>query len=104
MQMVTSYSLVFRDFCMDVKQKKTRFSDRIISFPDVRWTVLIGLILIPINCYWIIQMEAVRYSGHSTTISLLFNSVFCLFFSQIIARQAPKYDSVLLQRILGWWA
>ena len=89
-------------FLYGYKTEKSGFSDRIISFPDVRWTVLIGLILIPINCYWIIQMEAVRYSGHSTTISLLFNSVFGLFFSQIIARQAPKCDSVLLQRILGW--
>ena len=47
-------------------------------------------------------MEMVCYSRHPTTILLLFNLVFCLSFSQIIARQAPKYDSVLLQRILGW--
>ena len=49
------------------------------AFPTTWRAILIGLILIPINCYWIIQMEVVRYSGHPTTISLLFNAVFWLF-------------------------
>jgi hypothetical protein len=45
----------------------------------VTWrAVLIGLILIPINSYWIVQMEAVYYSAHSTTFSLLFNAIFTL--------------------------
>ena len=67
-----------------------------ISFPNIRWTVLIGLILIPINCYWIIQMEVVRYSGHPTTISLLFNSVFCLFLlcllNQLVLKVLPGFS------------
>jgi hypothetical protein len=46
---------------------------------SVTWrAVLIGLILIPINSYWIVQMEAVYYSAHSTTFSLLFNAIFTL--------------------------
>ena len=81
---------------MDINQEKSRFSDRMISFPNIRWTVLIGLILIPINCYWIIQMEVVRYSGHPTTISLLFNSVFCLFLlcllNQLVLKVLPGFS------------
>lgn len=42
-------------------------------------SLLIGLILIPLNAYWIIQMERVRYSAHPTTLSLFFNTVFILF-------------------------
>jgi hypothetical protein len=40
--------------------------------------VILGLLLIPPNAYWVICMEAVRYSGHPTTISLFFNVVFIL--------------------------
>ena len=46
---------------------------------SVTWrAVLIGLILIPINSYWVVQMESVYYSAHSTLFSLLFNVVFTL--------------------------
>jgi len=38
--------------------------------------LLIATILIPINCYWVIEMEVIRYSGHPVTISLFFNVVF----------------------------
>src|SRR5438552_5687726 len=45
----------------------------------VTWrSVLISLLLIPANAYWIVQMERVRYSAHPTTISLFFNVVFIL--------------------------
>jgi hypothetical protein len=40
--------------------------------------VIIALLLIPINVYWVQYMEVVRYSGHPTTISLFFNVVFAL--------------------------
>jgi len=40
--------------------------------------VLIALLLMPLNAYWVIRMEVVRYSGHPTTISLFFNVVFLL--------------------------
>jgi len=41
-------------------------------------SVLLGTILLPINAYWVIQMEIVRYSAHPTTVSLFFNCVFIL--------------------------
>ena len=45
----------------------------------VTWrAVLIGIILIPLNSYWVVQMESVYYSAHSTLFSLLFNAVFTL--------------------------
>lgn len=45
----------------------------------VSWrAILIGLILIWPNAWWIYMMEIVRYSGHPTTISLFFNSVLIL--------------------------
>lgn len=31
-------------------------------------SLLISIILIPINCYWVIEMEVIRYSGHPVTI------------------------------------
>lgn len=41
-------------------------------------SVLVALVLMPLNAYWIILMEVTRYSGHPTTISLFFNVVFLL--------------------------
>lgn len=41
--------------------------------------VLVALILIPINCYWIIEIEIIRYTGHPTIISIFFTSIFSLF-------------------------
>ena len=40
--------------------------------------VLLALLLLPVNAYWVINMEVIRYSGHPTTISLFFNVVFIL--------------------------
>ncbi|MBI1928553.1 hypothetical protein HYR99_30460 [Candidatus Poribacteria bacterium] len=41
-----------------------------------RWrAVLIGLLLIPLNSFWIMQMEAVYYSAHSTVYGLFFNTI-----------------------------
>ena len=42
-------------------------------------SILIAVVLIPINCYWVIEMEVIRYSGHPVTISLFFNVIFSLF-------------------------
>lgn len=39
---------------------------------------LVALVLIPLNCYWIIQVEIIWYSGHPTCISLFQNAVFSL--------------------------
>jgi hypothetical protein len=40
--------------------------------------ILIAVLLMPLNAYWITQMAIVRYEGHPTTISLFFNCVFIL--------------------------
>jgi len=42
-------------------------------------SLIIATILIPVNCYWVIEMEVIRYSGHPVTISLFFNVVFSVF-------------------------
>ena len=41
-------------------------------------SVTLGLLLLPINAYWVDQMEQVRYSAHPTTVSLFFNCIFIL--------------------------
>lgn len=38
--------------------------------------LIIGIILIPINSYWIMETEVVWYSGHPTIVSLFFNVIF----------------------------
>jgi hypothetical protein len=51
-------------------------------------------ILLPLNAYWVVQMEVVRYSAHPTTISLFFNTIFVLLVLTVlnrgVARVAPK--------------
>ena len=47
--------------------------------PAVTWrSAGLSLLLIPLNAYWLVQMELIRYSAHPTTISLFFNAVFIL--------------------------
>ena len=56
--------------------------------------LLLCIFLLPINAYWVVQMEVVRYSAHPTTISLLFNTIFVLFVLTVlnrgVAKVAPK--------------
>src|SRR5437870_4730880 len=40
--------------------------------------VLLAVLLMPLNAYWVVMMEVTRYSGHPTTISLFFNTIFIL--------------------------
>ena len=42
-------------------------------------SVTLALILIPINCYWIMYTEMVWWGLFPTTMSLFFNAVFFLF-------------------------
>ncbi len=57
--------------------------------------VLIGFLLMPINAYWIIQMELVKYSGHPTTFSLFFNCIFTLLvlvgINALLHKYVPKW-------------
>src|ERR1051326_8487952 len=51
----------------------------------VTWrSLLVSVLLIPPNAYWLVQMERVRYSAHPTTISLFFNVVFLLLVVTVI--------------------
>ncbi|NUQ01783.1 MAG: hypothetical protein HUU35_18210 [Armatimonadetes bacterium] len=47
--------------------------------------ILLGLLLIPINSYWVAIMEAVRYTGHPTTYSLYFNCVVWLLLLTVVS-------------------
>lgn len=54
-------------------------------------SLLISLILIPLNCYWIIQIEIVWYTGHPTCISLFQNPVFSLLVVAIISLLLKRF-------------
>ncbi|WP_395137944.1 DUF6785 family protein, partial [Armatimonas sp.] len=53
-----------------------------------------ALLLIPINAFWIIQSEVMRYAGHPTTISLFYNTIFwlcvLLALNGLVGRFFPK--------------
>lgn len=57
--------------------------------------ILIALVIIPLNNYWIFTTEIVRYAGHPTTISLFYNAIFILLllvgFNCILRRIAPRW-------------
>ena len=56
--------------------------------------VLLGVLLLPVNAYWVVCMELMRYSAHPTTLSLFFNCVFLLvvltLLNSLVARVAPR--------------
>jgi hypothetical protein len=57
-------------------------------------SVLLGLLLMPINYYWVVKMEVIDSRLWSTSSSLFFTSVFSLFIviliNSLIARVFPK--------------
>jgi len=59
-----------------------------------RSVILLGLALIPINTWWLIQIEEFRYAGHPTVASLFFNVIFILLLltllNLVIKRIFPK--------------
>ena len=51
----------------------------------VTWrAILIAIFLIPLNVFWIVEVECVWHSGHPTTISLFWNVVLNIFFLILI--------------------
>ena len=66
----------------------------------VTWrSVLVCLILLPINSYWVVQMEVIRYSAHPTTISLFFNTIFILLCLTLLNRAVGRVlPGAVLQR------
>ncbi len=62
----------------------------------VTWrSIIIGLILIPLNTYWIMEVEGIWHSGHPTAMSIMWNVVFNIFvlvlINLAIKRFAPRY-------------
>ena len=57
--------------------------------------VIIGLLLIPANAYWVTKSEVVLATTHATTLSLFFNVIFVIFFLSMlnigIKRFFPRY-------------
>ncbi len=49
-----------------------------------RRALLVGAVLIPLNVYWVVQMERIRYLAGPTAFSLLFNAVFTLLLLQVL--------------------
>ena len=43
-------------------------------------SIFLGLILIPLNSYWIVMMELIHNSGRSTIISIFFTSILTILF------------------------
>lgn len=71
---------------------KQRKSD--LSHIGASWrAILVGLILIPFNAYWIMDSAG---QGYPTTVSLYFNVIFCIFFlaafNFLINRLNPKFS------------
>jgi len=60
---------------------KTAPGHRVVTFR----AVLISLLLIPFNCYWLIQSEIIWYAGHPTCISLFQNAVFSLLVVAVVS-------------------
>jgi hypothetical protein len=53
--------------------------------------VLIGLVLIPVNCYWVIYVEGIRHWNHATAMSLFWNTIFCLFLLVLLNLLLKRY-------------
>ena len=73
--------------------------------------VLLGVLLLPLNAYWVVCMEVIRYSAHPTTLSLFFNCVFLLVVLTLLnagrgPRPAPRWalcqgELLLIYAMLG---
>ncbi len=53
--------------------------------------LIIGTVLIPINCYWVIGAEIIRASIHATVLSIFFNVVFAIFVLALLNLFLKKY-------------
>src|SRR5262249_47884471 len=53
--------------------------------------VLIGLLLIPLNCYWVIYVEGIRHWNHATAMSLFWNTIFCLMVLVLLNLLLKRY-------------
>ena len=63
---------------------------------SVGWrSIAIGVLLIPINCYWITYIELVQYSAQPTIVSLIFTVIFNVLvligLNQVFKRFLPRF-------------
>jgi hypothetical protein len=73
----------------------SKFSEPSPRSPRLRGRLLLLLaVLVPLNAYWLMQSEVIRYAGHPTTTSLFYNCVFWLFLlvgaNLALLRWAPR--------------
>lgn len=54
-------------------------------------SIVLGLILIPLNTFWVVLSEIMWYSGEPTTISLFYNVIFILFIIVVINLAVERY-------------
>ena len=59
-------------------------------------SVVIGLLLIPVNTLWVVLAEFGWYSGFPTCLSLFFNAIFCMFLLVL--------GNLALERVRPAWA
>ena len=56
--------------------------------------ILLSLVLMPLNCWWVLQMEIVFYSAQPTTIALYFHVIFTLLvlllINVLLRRRVPR--------------
>lgn len=56
--------------------------------------IILAVLLMPLNAYWVGYMESIKYSGHPTTYSLYFNTVFILllltWLNALVRRLSPR--------------
>lgn len=57
--------------------------------------LLLGLVLLPLNAYWIVEMEFQRFSAHPTTVSLFFNCIFFLVLLTGLNSLVGKFKNIL---------
>jgi len=77
-------------------ERATTVSGRRPRFSGITWrSMTLSALLIPLNAYWVVDMELIRYSSHPTTISLFFNAIFLLLLvtgaNAIVARRKPTW-------------
>ena len=55
----------------------------------------LATVLIPLNSFWVVMMESVRFSSHPTTVSIFFNCVFILVvltgLNTVVVRLRPSW-------------
>lgn len=77
-----------------MKKPKTNIDMQPLKRERILRPLIIGSILLIVNCYWIIIAEAMFFRIHITVISLFFNSIFTLFvvliFNQLLKKLLPK--------------